>query len=290
MMIDEGAPRYRPTSISRRAPTRLARRKFWKAAASSLSAISLAPAKKAMKGMAPDLAQCEIQRIITDRCNRRNIRIYEAGGGSGSILPLRRLDRPRISVVDIDEAQLRNNEYAETKILGDIQTYVFPPGSFDLIVCNTVIEHLDCPDQALRLFHEALAPGGLLLIGAPNPASLSGFVTKYSPHWFHVWYYRAVVGVKDAGQPGHPPFPTVYHHIVHPTALMDFCAKLGFTVVHFYALTSWAYYSITEKRPYLGRLLFAAVGALNIFTLGRHDLRNGDYYILFEKTGDACTL
>ena len=63
-------------------------------------------------------------------------------------------------------------------------------------------------------FCEALKQGGLILIGAPNPKSLSGVVTKYSPHWFHVWFYRHVRGEKQAGQPGQPPFPTFFHPLV----------------------------------------------------------------------------
>ena len=242
---------------------------------------------KAATGVAPDLALSRIQQLIGDRCRAKNIRIYEAGGGSLSILPLRLLDSPRISVVDIDEAQLLNNSYADNKILGDIQTYTFPLDSFDLIVCNTVIEHLDFPDRALAHFRDALAPGGLLLIGAPNPASLSGLVTKYSPHWFHVWFYKVIMGRKNAGQPGQPPFRTIYHRIVHPKALIDYCAALGFTLIYFDELTGWVYQNVREKRPFLGRLLFAAVGMLNVFALGRRDLRNGDYYVVFEKRSGA---
>ena len=32
------------------------------------------------------------------------------------------------------------------------------------------------------------------MIAAPNPTSLSGVVTKHTPHWFHIWYYRHVMG------------------------------------------------------------------------------------------------
>lgn len=237
----------------------------------------------AARGLPPNVALARVREFIEKRCNARNIRIYEAGGGSLSILPLASLDRPAITVVDIDETQLRNNRYAEVKILGDIQTYSFPPNSFDLIVCNTVIEHLDHPDQAIKHFYEALAQGGVLFVGAPHPGSLSGLVTKYSPHWFHVWFYKFALGRKNAGQPGQPPFPTVYHPVVHPEALIDFCNNLGFALIHFDELTGWVYYNVREKRPFLGQVLFAAVGLLNVFTLGRNDLRNGDYYAVFEK-------
>ena len=231
----------------------------------------------------PNLALDHVRNLIADRFKGKKIRVYEAGGGSLSILPLALLDHPTISVVDIDETQLRNNNYADVKVLGDIQTYSFPPNSFDLVVCKEVIEHLDSPDQAIRQFRDALAPGGILFIGAPNPASLSGIVTKYSPHWFHVWFYRVILRRKNAGRPGQPPFPTVYHRIVHPTSLVDFCNELGFSVIYFSEVAGWNYLNIRQARPFFGRLIYAAVGALNILTLGRRDLRNSDYLALFEK-------
>ena len=75
--------------------------------------------------------------------------IYEAGGGSTSFLPLDVLRRAHVTVVDIDEDQIRNNDYAQETILGDVQTYRFPPGSFDLVICYNVIEHLADVEAAL---------------------------------------------------------------------------------------------------------------------------------------------
>src|SRR5882757_11539779 len=53
--------------------------------------------------------------------------IYEAGGGSTSFLPLSVLDRAHVTVVDIDEDQIRSNTYADEAILGDIQSWRFQP-------------------------------------------------------------------------------------------------------------------------------------------------------------------
>ena len=139
---------------------------------------------------------------------------YEAGGGSCSVLPLDLLDRSQVTVVDIDEDQVRNNTYADEAILGDVQTYSFGRETFDLVICYNVIEHLPHVDAALLNFRDALKRGGMILIGAPNPRSLSGVVTKYSPHWFHVWFYRNIRGIKNAGLPGEPPFPTFFHPLV----------------------------------------------------------------------------
>ena len=55
-------------------------------------------------------------------------------------------------MVDIDEDQIRNNDYAHKAILGDIQTYRFKPGSFDLVICYNVIEHVPDVEAALLNF------------------------------------------------------------------------------------------------------------------------------------------
>ena len=45
-------------------------------------------------------------------------------------------------------------------------------GSFDLIVCSSVIEYLDDLDAALSMMAGLLAPGGVLIVSCPNRQSL----------------------------------------------------------------------------------------------------------------------
>ena len=40
--------------------------------------------------------------------------------------------------------------------------------SLDVIICNSVIEHLDAPQEAIAEFHRLLAPGGVCLINVPS--------------------------------------------------------------------------------------------------------------------------
>jgi SAM-dependent methyltransferase len=231
-----------------------------------------------------DTALREVQGLLAKRFSGKSARIYEAGGGSLSALPLPLMEHPTVTVVDIDEIQLSNNKYADVKILGDIQTYEFPPESFDLIVCYNVIEHLTAVDQAIRRFHWALAPSGLLFIAAPNPQSLFGLVTKYSPHWFHVWVYRVILRHKNAGKPGQLPFRTVYHPIVSPKALLEFCAQVGFKLVYFKLYIGGNFASLRETRPVIGWFVGAATTCLNALTFGRLNLMHGDYYVVLEKS------
>jgi SAM-dependent methyltransferase len=235
----------------------------------------------------PDAALIDVQQFVADKLAGRSARVYEAGGGSFAIVPLPKLSNPTVVVVDIDETQLQNNKYANIKILGDIQVYDFPPDSFDLIVCNNVIEHLPAVDQAIMRFQNALAPNGLLLIGAPNPQSLFGMITKYSPHWFHVWFYRVILGRKNAGQPGQPPFRTIYHPIVSPMALLRFCDEMRLRPIYFNLYIGDNYTKVRNKRPVLGRLLTAAIGLMNLVTLKKLDLAYGDYHAVLQKPLDT---
>jgi SAM-dependent methyltransferase len=233
--------------------------------------------------VSPGAALSEVQKFITDKLYGKFVRIYEAGGGSASILPSSLTNRS-IVVVDIDDIQLKNNAYADTKILGDIQTYEFVPNSFDLIVCYNVIEHLNAVDQAIKQFHRALAPGGLLFIGAPNPDSLFGMVTKFSPHWFHVWFYKVILKRKNAGEPGQVPFPTVYHPLVSPKNLLKFGAKLGFEAVYLNIYIGDNLTKVRNTRPAVGWLLNASIFLLGLLTFGKLDLVHGDYHAVLQKT------
>jgi SAM-dependent methyltransferase len=209
--------------------------------------------------------------------------IYEAGGGSTSFLPLDVLRRSHITVVDIDEDQVKNNTYAQATILGDIQTYRFAQKSFDFIVCYNVIEHVPDVEAALSGFCEAIKPNGLILIGAPNPNSLSGVVTKYSPHWFHVWFYRYVRGDKKAGLPGEAPFPTHFHPLVTLPKLEAFARAHGLQVIYRKVYESPRYPEMRLRKPLLAALVDATARAMNFFLPGKTDVRHGDYHVILRK-------
>jgi SAM-dependent methyltransferase len=209
--------------------------------------------------------------------------VYEAGGGSTSFLPLDVLRRAHVTVVDIDEDQIRNNDYAQQTILGDVQSYRFPPGSFDLVICYNVIEHLPDAAAALLRFCESLKQGGLMLIGAPNPRSLSGVVTKYSPHWFHVWFYRHIRGQTEAGQAGHPPFPTFFHPLVTLSNLEAFANSHGLEVIYRKEYESPRFPEMRTRKPALAALLDATAVVMNLLLPGKVDVRRGDYHVILRK-------
>lgn len=156
-----------------------------------------------------DQSQClaEVHAILRDELPKgRQPRVLEAGGGSFSHITLER--DAHIAVIDISAEQLERNSYADDLILGDLEDPNAIRGEHDLIVCFDVLEHLRRPQLALKHMTAALADGGLIVIGCPNRSSTKGLITRYTPHGFHVWYYKSIRGIPDAGQPGHAPFET----------------------------------------------------------------------------------
>lgn len=224
-----------------------------------------------------------VHQILGAELPKRNLAVYEAGGGSTSFLPQEVLSRAHVTVVDIDKAQLRNNDYAQQRVLGDIQTYRFAPNSFDLVTCYNVIEHVPDLSAALTGFFDSLKPGGLVVIAAPNPNSLSGVVTKYTPHWFHVWFYRHVRGKKLAGRPGEPPFPTFFHPLVAPARLVAFAEAHGMQVIYRKECESPRFPEMRSRMPRFAAMLDIFAAMANLFLPRGIDVRRGDYHLILRK-------
>jgi SAM-dependent methyltransferase len=98
-------------------------------------------------------------------------------------------------------------------------------GAFDVVVCSGVLYHVTDPLLALRLLHNALRPGGLLLLetAATSERAAPG---------------GAVVAYWGAGEPGYNYF------LPEPRALARLLADAGFADVH-----------VTDEAP---RILAAA--------------------------------
>ncbi len=237
-----------------------------------------APAPSAVRGPLG-----EVHEVLRNLLPPGPIEIYEAGGGSTSYLPADINARAKATVVDIDAHQIASNGYADELIQGDIQTYRFASDRFDLIVCYNVIEHVPDVRAAFDGFVAAVKPGGLVLIGAPNPNSLSGFVTRTTPHWFHVWFCRHILGWATAGQPGYAPFPTIFHPLVDPDRLVAHAGAHGFEVAHHRLYESPRYAEIRSRLPLIGRALDLLAGSLNLFRRKGGDVRFGDYHIILRR-------
>lgn len=212
------------------------------------------------------------------------ITVLEAGCGSATHVRLG--NNARIVGIDISEDQLARNTYVSQKIVGDIQTYDFDEGSFDLIMCWDVLEHLPHPEKALKSFARAVKPGGVILLALPNVYSLKGLITNFTPHRFHVWVYRNVYKNPNAGKPGHAPFPTFLRRSVSPVALKCFAAENGLLEEHFRLYESAMIESLKHRSRPLHALYRMALLLLRVVSLGAYDGTMSDVFIVLRKSAD----
>lgn len=89
-----------------------------------------------------------LSKLLADRCNYVGIDISEMSVKAAVSLGLRAL------ALDVSQEEIP-----------------FDDGSFDLVYCSEVMEHLLNPDFALTQIKRVLRPGGRLLITTPNLAS-----------------------------------------------------------------------------------------------------------------------
>jgi SAM-dependent methyltransferase len=83
-----------------------------------------------------------------------------------------------------------------------------PDRPFDFVVCDQVIEHLECPLENLEFIRSFLVPGGLAYINVPN--------------WRNYRRFRG--GIDRFKDPGHFNYFTI-------GTLTDMCRRAGFEIV-----------------------------------------------------------
>jgi len=169
----------------------------------------------------------EIKEIVCQKANSLlegncHVKVLEAGCGSASHIRFGGL--AHVVGIDISKEQLAKNIEVQEKILGDIQEYPLPKEQFDVAVCWMVLEHVSRPKDALLNMFQSLKSRGLLIVAIPNLISFKGIVTKLTPFWFHVLFYKFM---KYKSR----PFPTYLRVTIVPKRIMRFAEDNHFSVV-----------------------------------------------------------
>lgn len=229
-------------------------------------------------------AFAELARVIAEwERGRDEIRVLEAGGGSLSHVPFR--VRRRITLVDISPEQLERNEVAERKILGDLHDVDVGSAAYDAVVCFDVLEHLEQPGLVLDKLCRAVREDGIVVIAGPNPRSLTGMITKWTPHWFHVLALRHVLGDRTAGQPGRGPFRTYMHRDAEPQRVRAAAERAGLEIAMFRLYQSRRRADLHARSPWFGRLYDVTIAAGNRVTA--QPLEASDFFMVAHRPAAA---
>lgn len=122
-----------------------------------------------------DLVRRDIFPLLPDRVGR----VLDFGGGVGATsASLRQSGRAEHAVLfdQVAENALTQIDAAVALDLNDIgqmRAALDRHGPFDTVLCLDILEHLTDPWAVVRCLHEAIKPGGVMIVSLPNVNHLS---------------------------------------------------------------------------------------------------------------------
>jgi 2-polyprenyl-3-methyl-5-hydroxy-6-metoxy-1,4-benzoquinol methylase len=118
------------------------------------------------------------------------MRLLDLGAGAGivSAMNFKGLTA-QVCGVDLDERVIQNPFLDEGKV-SDAGEIPYPDASFDVVISDNVMEHLDRPEEVFREICRVLRPGGKLMFKTPNRTHYMPLIASMTPHSFHQWVNR----------------------------------------------------------------------------------------------------
>jgi ubiquinone/menaquinone biosynthesis C-methylase UbiE len=133
-------------------------------------------------------------KIKNDIIPKSNMRILDVGGGNGQFMAY--LGIKKATILDISDSGL---EFARKKfnfntVKGDVEKkFPFKDGSFDVVYCCEVLEHLDNPKKTMNEIKRVLWKDGEAVISVPN-VKPDG---SHHKQWFKIEKLKTLI--KDTG-------------------------------------------------------------------------------------------
>ena len=224
------------------------------------------------------IAQGHVDRALTGSAAPL---VCEAGCGSATHLQLP--SDARVLGIDLSSRQLARYQGATIRAVGDVQALPIREGSCALVVCWEVLEHVPDPGQALRQLATTLAPGGVLVVAVPNLWSIKGLATRLSPHFLHVWFYRRILGVTDAGRDDTVPFPVSRNLAIAPAQLRRSAIDSGLTPLYEAHYEAKKQARLRTRVGLTGRRWALVRGLVRRLTFGRLDAETTEYLLVASR-------
>jgi 2-polyprenyl-3-methyl-5-hydroxy-6-metoxy-1,4-benzoquinol methylase len=137
-------------------------------------------------------------------------RVLDYGCGGGNFVKFLRA-RGYDHVVGFDEY---SQEFGDKSVLAH---------TYDCVLSQDVIEHVDSPHELLREFERLVAPGGIIAVGTPNASAISLTDSERTVHALHLPYHRHILSKQALLAVGEPHgwqlveyYPTQYANTPAP--------------------------------------------------------------------------
>jgi SAM-dependent methyltransferase len=126
-------------------------------------------------------------------------RVLDVGAGSGQYRPL--FAHCDYKTHDFGQEPGTIGKYVKLDYQSDITAIPVDAGTFDVVICTEVLEHVPKPIEAVRELARVLRPGGSLFMTAPLASFLHQepfhFYGGYTPHWYRKFLPEAGFAVDE---------------------------------------------------------------------------------------------
>lgn len=152
-----------------------------------------------------------------------SVRLLDLGAGAGIVAAMN-FKGLAAQVCGVDrDARVTRNPFLDEGKVSDAGEIPYPDSSFDVVISDNVMEHLDYPEEVFREILRVLRPGGKLLFKTPNRTHYMPLIARMTPHRFHQWVNRR------RGRHETDTFPTRYL-CNSPGQIRRHAASAGFTL------------------------------------------------------------
>jgi SAM-dependent methyltransferase len=161
----------------------------------------------------------------------RVTQVVDIGAGRQWHFPPYYKDWYRIHLIglDIDRNEMTGNDVLDEKIDGDVVDHVpFAPGSIDLFMVHSGIEHFSDTERAMRNLFAALRPGGFLLAEFPNRFAHFAIMNRLFPPALSHWLLDNFLGT-SAESLG----VKTYYNNTSYSKFKNVCKNVGFKQLYF---------------------------------------------------------
>lgn len=148
--------------------------------------------------------------------------ILDLGAGVGSSV---KLGAKVASVVGVDSASaITENSGVAHRVRGRAPYLPFRNDTFDLVLCDWVVEHLEDPETVAAEVMRVLTPGGYFAFRTGNLFHYSYALAASTPYWFHRMAANRARGLQGSLSDPHP----TYYRMNTPRAVWRSMKKAGF--------------------------------------------------------------
>lgn len=149
--------------------------------------------------------------------------VLDLGAGAGLVKEMDlRGHAGRICGIDPDKRVLQNPFLQEAKI-GSGEAIEYSDCTFDIVVADNVLEHVNEPRLVFTEVWRVLKPGGLFLAKTPNRKHYMPLIARFTSHRFHKWFN------KRRGRDENETFATLYK-VNSVEDVKKYAAETGLTV------------------------------------------------------------